>query len=264
MTARRRVAAANWKMNLLRRDAAEFASALGEAAPFEVDVLLFPAATSLAEFAAAVVDHDDIGVGGQDLHPEESGAHTGDLSAAQLLDAGASWALCGHSERRADHGESDTLVGQKLARGLASGLHMMLCIGESLDQRESGSTNAVLERQLRAAWAEVERLGDEAPLESALADVFAVAYEPVWAIGTGRTATPELAQEAHAFVRSVLADLLGASAADAIRILYGGSVKPANCRELIAPDDIDGFLVGGASLESGSFLDIIAGCTRGN
>ena len=256
MTSRTPVAAANWKMNLLRADAERFAEALAARPPRGTDVLLFPSLTLLPSLGA-LEGVAGVALGGQDLHPQASGAHTGDVSAAQLLDAGCSWALCGHSERRADHGESDSLIGAKLAAGLGAGLRVMLCLGESLEEREAGATFAVLERQLRVAWHAARAAGEDPDrhLES-----LALAYEPVWAIGTGKTATPELAQEAHAVLRRLTDDLWGSTVAAEMPILYGGSVKPANCRDLIGEPDIDGFLVGGASLDPASFLDIIAGC----
>jgi triosephosphate isomerase len=189
-----------------------------------------------------------IGWGGQDLHPEDSGAHTGDVSALHLLDWAATWVLCGHSERRAEHGETDALIAAKVAQALRHGLRPLLCVGETGEERQRGRTEEVLARQLRAA----------VPPEGG--PPWALAYEPVWAIGTGATATPELAQEAHAFLRATAADRLGDQAAGGLRILYGGSVKPDNSAALFAQPDIDGFLVGGASLDPDSFLDIIRRC----
>jgi triosephosphate isomerase len=183
-----------------------------------------------------------IAVGGQDLHPNDKGAHTGDVSGAQLADAGCTWALCGHSERRRDHGESDELVTRKAEAALRHGLQPMICLGETRDERHAGRTFEVLERQLRAAL-------------SFHPKSFALAYEPVWAIGTGETATPETAEEAHSFLRHLLGAL--EEAAEDISILYGGSVTPDNAAGLSAQPDIDGFLVGGASLDPRNFLTII-------
>ncbi len=251
MSGRRPIAAANWKMNLLRRDAADYCRALqsrfAEQGP-AAEVLLFPPATLLTAVATGIDGLADVACGGQDLHPEADGAHTGDLSGPQLADAGCTWVLCGHSERRKDHGESDELVGRKAAAAAAHGLRPMICVGETRDERRAGRTNEVLDRQLGAAL-------------SGLEGGFELAYEPVWAIGTGETATPEIAQEAHAHLRQRLADVLGSEhRAAEVRILYGGSVKPGNAADLIAPPDIDGFLVGGASLDSESFLAIIGAC----
>jgi triosephosphate isomerase len=185
-------------------------------------------------------------MGGQDLHRADQGAHTGDVSGAQLADAGCTWALCGHSERRRDHRESDELVAAKVVAAARHGLTPMVCVGETREERRAGQTLAVLERQLRAALA-------SGP------DPVAVAYEPVWAIGTGDTATPETAEEAHAFLRRLLGELRGEVAAGRIPLLYGGSVTPDNAAGLIARPDVDGFLVGGASLDPRKFLSIIRG-----
>jgi triosephosphate isomerase len=246
---RRPVAAANWKMNLLRADAAAWCRAVREnldAGPAGADVVVFPPFTLIAEVAAALADAA-AEVGGQDLHPADKGAHTGDISGAQLRDAGCAWALCGHSERRHDHGESDETVAAKIAAALRHGLKPMICLGETRDERKAGRTFEVLERQLGAAL--------EVHPESAPA--FALAYEPVWAIGTGETATPEIAQEAHRFLRERLGGLIGEERAAAVPILYGGSVTPDNAASLIAEEDVDGFLVGGASLDAEKFLTII-------
>ena len=247
---RRPIAAGNWKMNLLRRDAESFCQALHRALSAEstAEVVIFPSATLIGTVIRELKG-SPVATGGQDLHPEASGAHTGDISGLQLADAGCSWVLCGHSERRQDHGESDALVGQKARAATEYGLLPMICLGESRDERRAGRTFDVLRRQLAAALAEKPA-------------AFEVAYEPVWAIGTGEVATPEIAQEAHAFLRQELDRLAGSERAAATRILYGGSANPGNVDELIAQEDIDGFLVGGASLDSGKFLDIIGVCAR--
>lgn len=249
-TNRQPIAAANWKMNLLRRDAADYCRALrsgfadrGPAA----EVLLFPPATLLTTVGAGIDGLADVACGGQDLHPEAGGAHTGDLSGPQLADAGCTWVLCGHSERRQDHGESDELVARKAAAAVGYRLKPLICVGETGDERRAGRTFEVLSRQLSAAV-------------SGLGGAFELAYEPVWAIGTGETATPEIAQDAHAYLRQRLGEVLGERRAAEVRILYGGSVNPGNAASLIAPDDIDGFLVGGASLDSEKFLAIIGAC----
>jgi len=235
--------AANWKMNLLRGQAEAYCGVLRQGALgalHAVEAIVFPPFPLLPIVAAGLAG-SGILVGGQDLHPEDSGAHTGDVSGPQLADAGCSWALCGHSERRRDHGESDDLVGRKAAAALRAGLTPMICVGETREERRAGRAFEVLERQLTAALAHLA------------ADRFAVAYEPVWAIGTGETATAETAQEAHRFLRGVLAGTAG-------RILYGGSVTPENAAGLIAQPDVDGFLVGGASLDPRRFLSIMAVC----
>ncbi|HET9225453.1 MAG TPA: triose-phosphate isomerase [Thermoanaerobaculia bacterium] len=225
---RDRIVAANWKMNLLRAEAEEHARIVGAEPSARVRVLVFPS-FPLIPFVTGVE------VGGQDLHPEDKGAFTGDVSGAQLKDAGCTWVLCGHSERRQYHGEGDDLVARKVAAALRHGLTPMICVGETRDERKAGDTFKVLERQVRAA---LPAQGD-----------FALAYEPVWAIGTGETATPETAQEAHAFIRGLLEK--------DVPILYGGSATPENAPALIAQPDIDGFLVGGASLDPRKFLSII-------
>ncbi len=244
---RRPLVAANWKMHLLRRDAVGYCrtlrDGLGSAA---AEVVVFPSHPLLPAVAEAL-EGSRIAVGGQDLHPEPQGAHTGDVSGPQLRDAGCTWALCGHSERRRDHGETDELVGRKVEAAARQGLLPLLCVGERREERHAGETLAVLERQLAAG------------LRSRPAR-FALAYEPVWAIGTGETATPEIAQEAHAFLRQRLAAELGLAAAASVRILYGGSVTPENAAGLFSRPDVDGFLVGGASLDPGKFLAIIRSC----
>jgi triosephosphate isomerase len=244
------IVAGNWKMHKLRGEARAFCERLraGLGAQPPATVLLFPSFPLLAEVAAAL-EGRPVAVGGQDLHPAEEGAHTGDVSGAQLIDAGCSWVLCGHSERRADHGESDELVGRKAEAALSCGLTPILCIGETAAQREQGETFDILRRQLEALFFEAPSCTEGGH--------FALAYEPVWAIGTGLTATPELAQEVHHFVRERLAEGVGEARAAATPILYGGSVKPDNAASLIAQMDIDGFLVGGASLDPEKFLAII-------
>jgi triosephosphate isomerase len=247
---RRPLVAANWKMHLVRREAIAYCRALREGASrAAAEIVLFPSHPLLQAVSEALAE-SRVALGGQDLHPEEKGAHTGDVSGPQLRDAGCGWALCGHSERRRDHGESDELVARKVAAAERCAVVPLLCVGESRAERQAGQTLAVLERQLRAG------------LESRPGR-FAVAYEPVWAIGTGETATPEIAQEAHAFLRRSLVELYGSGAARATRLLYGGSVTPENAADLFAQPDVDGFLVGGASLDPGKFLAIIAACGRG-
>jgi triosephosphate isomerase len=252
----RPLVAANWKMNLLQAEAAVWCRSLRSdlaGRSGRAGVVVFPS-FPLIPVVARELAGSDLSVGGQDLHPNDKGAHTGDVSAAQLADAGCTWALCGHSERRRDHGESDELVGKKAEAALRHGLQPMICLGETRDERRAGRTFEVLERQLRAA------LGPLAHRPSPCA----LAYEPVWAIGTGETATPETAQEAHAFLRRLLGGVGDAGdvgdpgrAAEEVPILYGGSVTPDNAAGLIAQPDIDGFLVGGASLDPRNFLTII-------
>ncbi|MEL7060502.1 MAG: triose-phosphate isomerase [Acidobacteriota bacterium] len=254
MSGRRRLAAGNWKMHFVRADAERFGEALRQgleregAAAKEVDVALYASATLLAPLHAAL-DGSEIAVGGQDVHPEERGAFTGDLSTSQLLDVGCSTVLCGHSERRRDHGEGDALVARKARAAADAGLEPLVCLGETADERRAGRTSDVLARQLQ-------------PVLDAEPGRFALAYEPVWAIGTGDTATPEMAQSAHATLRGLLADQVGPAQADRVQILYGGSAKPANVADLLAGEDVDGFLVGGASLDVDDFLAIINVCAE--
>ena len=245
---RRPLAAANWKMHLGREEAQAWCRAVGAevGAGAEGEVAVFPSFPLIPPVVAALAG-TPVEVGGQDLHADDKGAHTGDVSGAQLADAGCRLVLCGHSERRRDHAESDELVGRKVATAARLGLWPLLCVGETREERQRGETFAVLARQLGAALA-------CAPVR------LIVAYEPVWAIGTGETATPELAQAAHAFLRGALGAVPLGIASERVRLLYGGSVTPDNAAELAAQPDIDGFLVGGASLDPRKFIDIIRVC----
>ncbi len=238
--------AGNWKMNGL-------AAALGEiealkagllAAPTRAEVLICPPATLLSQLAHAL-GGSDIKAGGQDCHANASGAHTGDISAAMLKDAGAAYVIVGHSERRADHGESSAMVADKALAAHNAGLVPIICIGETLIERETGRVLEVVLEQLRASIAKVA------------APDYVIAYEPVWAIGTGKTPTVEDVSEVHNAIRMALitdAPTHGAS----VRILYGGSVKPSNAPELLGTENVNGALVGGASLKASDFLSIIA------
>lgn len=246
---RKALMAGNWKMHKTTEEARLLAEQVAAATPKAADreVLLAPPFTALGAVSEAVKGTDII-VAGQNVCWEEQGAFTGEISPAMLKDMGATAAIVGHSERRQIFMESDEMINQRLLGGLNQGLTMLLCIGETLEERESDQTLAVLERQIRAGLAEVS---------SALMNQVVIAYEPVWAIGTGRTASTEQAQEAHAFVRKLATDLYEKDIADGLRILYGGSVKPANVDELMAQPDIDGALVGGAALDADSFGRII-------
>ncbi len=247
MSGRGVIVAANWKMNLRREEAVAYCAelaAFSSASP-SAEAIVFPPFPLLSTVNEGLAG-SAFGWGGQDVHPDDSGAHTGDTSAVHLLDWGCQWVLCGHSERRADHHESPELVGAKVAAAQRHGITPLLCVGETEEERNEGRMQAVLDTQLAAAL----------PSSGS----WALAYEPVWAIGTGRTATPEMAQEAHAFLRETVAARQGNNVADTLLILYGGSVKPANCETLLEQKDVDGFLVGGAGLDPNSFLDIIRRC----
>ena len=244
MPARRPLIAGNWKMNLLRADAVALATALRDgAAAAKAEIVVCPVAVQITA-VAQVLSRSAIGVGGQDCHADASGAHTGDLSAEMLADAGARWVIVGHSERRTDHGETDEQVRAKATAGLRAGLTPIICVGETLAQRKAGETLDVLARQIAAS------------VPQGAANIV-VAYEPVWAIGTGQVASPEQAQEVCSALRAVIAAKLGDEAAARTRILYGGSVKSANIASFMREPDVDGALVGGASLKAADFLPIV-------
>jgi len=239
---------ANWKMHKLVAEAVAFARALGSLASVRgVEAAVAPPFTALAALQNALAG-TGVALAAQNAHFEKQGAFTGEISVAMLAELGVRYVILGHSERRQLFGESDELIAKKVRAVQAAGLRPILCVGELLAEREAGRTFDVLARQLA---------GSLAGADSAKATELVVAYEPVWAIGTGRTATPEIAQEAHAFVRARLADRFGGAEASRIRIQYGGSVKPDNAAELLAQPDIDGALVGGASLDPESFSAII-------
>ncbi len=243
MPARRPLIAGNWKMNLLRADAVALATALRDgAAAAKGEIVVCPVAVQITS-VAQVLSNSAIGVGGQDCHADASGAHTGDVSAEMLADAGARWVIVGHSERRTDHGETDQQVRAKAAAGLRAGLTPIICVGETLAQRKAGETLDVLARQIAAS------------VPQGAANVV-IAYAPVWAIGTGLTPTTAEIDAAHRHLRA----RLGAVVPDAqtVRILYGGSVKPSNAAEILGIADVDGALVGGASLKAADFLPIVA------
>lgn len=247
--ARKPLIAGNWKMHGVLVDACQLAAGLKEHCRGldDRDVLVAPPFTVISEVSHILKDTPII-LAGQNVCWEGKGAFTGEISPVMLRDAGATAALVGHSERRQLFGESDSLVNRRLKGALQFGLTAILCIGETLEEREANRTLDVLERQLRAGLADVG---------GAQMSGVVVAYEPVWAIGTGKTATSAQAQEAHAFIRHVLADLFEKDIADQVRIVYGGSVKPTNVDELMAQPDIDGALVGGAALDVESFGRII-------
>jgi triosephosphate isomerase len=244
--------AANWKMHKTRAEASAF---VRELAPLvskaadagAVEVLIAPPFTAIADTAAAAKG-TAIRIAGQDVYFERQGAFTGEVSAAMLRDAGATHVIVGHSERRRLFGDTDAFVNRKLRAALAGELAAIVCVGETLEEREAGQTLEVLDRQVKEGLDGLT--GDEIA-------ALVIAYEPVWAIGTGKNATAAEAGEAHAHIRSRLRQWFGGTPADRCRILYGGSVKPDNIRELIGLADVDGALIGGASLEVRSFAEII-------
>lgn len=244
---RRKLIAGNWKMNLNRAGAVALAQSVvaGARVAAEVDLLICPPAVYLDAVRAAA--GDKLAVGAQDVYFEPDGAFTGEISTGMLKDLGCRFVILGHSERRHVIGENDALINRKLVASLAASLTPILCVGETLDEREADRTEQVVSSQLTASLAGLN--GDQ------MAKVV-IAYEPVWAIGTGRTATPEQAQEVHAQIRQWLAKHFSKSIADKIQILYGGSVKPDNAGNLLSQADIDGALIGGASLKADSFLAI--------
>ena len=248
---RKSYVAGNWKMNntVAESEALARAVAAGVGAGNKADVAVIPPFLSVPAVVAALRG-TAIKVGAQDVYFEKQGAFTGEISAGMLADAGCTFALVGHSERRHVIGETDAIVRRKLDALLAAGLEAILCVGEKLDEREAGKTEDRLAAQIRAG------LGG---LDGALLSRVTVAYEPVWAIGTGKTATTAQAEDAHRFIRGLVAELAGKAAAEALRIQYGGSVKPDNAAELLAQPDVDGALVGGAALKAEPFLGIIAG-----
>jgi triosephosphate isomerase (TIM) len=249
MAARNTILAGNWKMNHGPKTArAFFEEFAGLYAPMnDRRVLFFPPAISIPAALEATARRTDLEIGIQNIHWENAGAFTGEISAGMAAEAGARIALVGHSERRHVFGESDEQVGWKAAAAIGAGLDVIICVGETLEEREAGQLDDVLGRQVAAALAGL-------PPDSA--DRLAIAYEPVWAIGTGVTATPADAAAAHATVRRLLAGRLGAHAADRCPILYGGSVGPANAGDLLRAENVNGVLVGGASLRPASFAAI--------
>lgn len=247
---RRPVIAGNWKMNTCRESAAVLVTALKSEVPHgrdDVEVIVCPPSPYLA-LAVDAASGSGIQVGGQNSSDEDSGAFTGEVSCGMLLDVGCSCVILGHSERRQINKECDDLINKKVHKALTSGLTVILCVGELLEQRESGQTESVLEGQMAGGLADVSA--------ESMANVI-IAYEPVWAIGTGKVATDEQAESVHAFLRSWLEKRFDADVAGATRILYGGSVKPDNAVGLLGQANVDGALVGGASLKAELFIPII-------
>lgn len=246
---RKKIIAGNWKMNKTPSEAkaliAELRQILGDG-PRSVEVVVCPPFVSLPAAAEALAG-SKIGLGAQNIHAAASGAYTGEIAAAMLTECDVNYVIIGHSERRTLYGETDESVNAKVKTALAAGLIPIVCIGETLAEREAGETDAVLVRQVEGSLAD---LGEGLPR-------CVVAYEPIWAIGTGRTATPAQAQEAHALIRRTLAALSDGQTANAIRIQYGGSMKSDNASELLSQPDIDGGLIGGAALKAEPFAAIV-------
>ena len=247
---RKKIVAANWKMNMMQAESARFVESLlleiGDMA--DVEVVILPPFTAIAKVMEALGSAQNIKVGAQNMYWERSGAFTGEISAALLRDLFVHYVVLGHSERRRLFGETNEIVNRKVRAAHEASLRPIVCVGETLDQRDRGNVDKILSIQLR---------GSVAGLESKQLQETVIAYEPVWAIGTGRNATPEQAQEAHAFIRRTLRDIADDTTAERVRIQYGGSVKPENARDLMSQPDIDGALVGGASLDPRSFAQIV-------
>src|SRR5712675_807716 len=242
---RKKIVAANWKMNMTQAESARFVQSLlldlGDIT--DVEVVILPPFTAIAKVMEALGASQSIKVGAQNMHWEPNGPFTGEISSALLRDLLVRYVVLGHSERRTLFGETDEIVNRKVRAAHEAALRPILCVGETLEQRDKGNVERILSIQLRGSLKELQET--------------VVAYEPVWAIGTGRNATPEQAQEAHAFIRHTLREMSDESTADRIRIQYGGSVKPENAHDLMTQPDIDGALVGGASLDPRSFAQIV-------
>lgn len=249
---RKKIVAANWKMNMTQAEAASFVETLqrqlGDIS--DVEIVVVPPFTAIAKVSEILDGSQSIKIGAQNMSAEKSGAFTGEISAAMLRELFVRYVVLGHSERRALYGETDEIVNRKVRAAHDASLRPIVCVGETLEQRERGEVERILSAQLR---------GSLAGLDAKELNEIVIAYEPIWAIGTGKTATAEQAQEAHAFVRQTLAEISDASTAAKIRIQYGGSVKPDNARTLMSQPDIDGALVGGASLDPRSFAQIVEG-----
>jgi triosephosphate isomerase len=246
---RKTIIAGNWKMNMTTIEAGDLVEGILEKTDGvdNVEIVVAPPFTAL-EAVRETIGSAPIGLSAQNVHWEESGAHTGEISCEMLSDIGCEWVIIGHSERRQYFGETDETVNKRTKAALSAGLKTIVCVGETLEEREAEKTFAVIESQLTGGLAGI----GENDFQKIV-----IAYEPVWAIGTGKTATKEQAQEIHAFIRNWLKDNVSAGVAESTRILYGGSVKPGNAGELLGEPDIDGALVGGASLKADDFSAII-------
>ncbi len=247
---RKKIIAGNWKMNKDILETQELITKIStgiKSKQINCGVIICPPFTSLYE-ANCLIEGTVIKLGAQNMHQEDSGAFTGEISAQMLKSVGCEYVILGHSERRTLFGETNELINKKLLKALSAGLKPIFCIGETLEEREKGITKNVIETQLNEGLTDIDASGISKMI---------IAYEPVWAIGTGKTASPEQAQEVHSFIRSFISSKYSESAAENIVIQYGGSVKPENAAELLAKPDIDGALVGGACLKADSFLNII-------
>lgn len=248
---RKYLIAGNWKMNISSSDAqvlvSEIVDKIGKLK--HVDVLICPPFTSLSSARSAMSAHPEIALGAQNFYPAKSGAYTGEVSAVMLRELGVTHVIIGHSERRTYFHEDDDFINKKVIFALENALLPIVCVGETLEQRKAGKAQDIIAHQIESGLR---------GLTKAQAQKIIIAYEPVWAIGTGETATPEMAQEMHAFIRQLLAEQFNDDIAGDIRILYGGSMKPENVKELLLENDIDGGLIGGASLKASSFCEMIA------
>jgi triosephosphate isomerase len=246
---RRIIIAGNWKMNMTVAEATDLVAGIKNSLPENppVDVVVCPPFTALKAVSDEITG-TPIDLGAQNMHWEKSGAYTGEVSPEMLREVLCNYVILGHSERRSYFGETDEIVNKKAKAALEMSLRPIVCVGETLEEREAGQWKQVCETQVRGSLA---GLGPKGWAETV------IAYEPVWAIGTGKTASPEQAQEVHAFIRGIVRDMAGEAIADAMRIQYGGSMKPANARELLGQPDIDGGLIGGAALKADSFVEII-------
>jgi len=255
---RKAIIAGNWKMNKTASEGKalvdELKTLVGDVCSCSADIVVCPTFTTLSAVVEAAKG-TNIHVGAQNVHWAEHGAFTGEISAAMLKEAGVEYVIIGHSERRQYFGETDSTVNQRLKAALAAGLKPIVCVGELLADRESGNTEKVLFTQINGGF-------EGLTAEDAVKVI--IAYEPVWAIGTGKTATPEIAEDTHAYIRSVLADKFGKEVAETIRIQYGGSMKAENAEALLAQKDIDGGLIGGAALKADSFNALIRNAIAGN
>ena len=244
--------AGNWKMNKTAAETKELCEALkakfASFCPCKAEVAVCPPFTSIAT-AVEALKGSNIKVGAQNIHWADNGAFTGEISGAMLKEMGIEYVIIGHSERRQYFGETDETVNKRIAAALKYDLKPIVCIGETLEEREGNKTEEVLAKQIKDGFANIAAAD--------MAEV-TIAYEPVWAIGTGKTATPDMAEETHAFIRKTFADLYGAEVAEALVIQYGGSMKPENSKDLVAQKDIDGGLIGGAALKADSFYDLVA------